>query len=174
MAKKETNPSKNLLGIVEIEAPNLPVLLLFGPVEPSLPLGVNVLRGDVAPEEHVEQLLGGELRLEAPRVRVLVARVLLTPSRRGMMHLLFGTVQIVGLALLGVGQNCDRISDRFERFDRAGSLVFIGVQLKCKLFIRLLDIRVGSFLSDSQYLVVVLTSAMNSCPIIFTKIPLNR
>lgn len=136
--------------------PYLPVLLLFRPVKPSL-ARVHVLGVNFGPEEHVEQLLRRKFRLESTRVRVVV--VVARFARRRRLMVLLRAVQIVRAPLLRVGQDGDRIADRFKCFHRAGRMVFVRVELQRQLLVRFLDVRIGRILRYAQHLVVIFAPA---------------
>lgn len=121
------------------------------------------LAGESSPEEHVEYLLRGHVRLEAVRGVVLVETapaspvVVVVPPAVAVGHL--RAVQVVLSPLLRVREHREGVSDGLEGLGRAGSLVLVGVELQGQLAVRLLQLALPGVLAHAQHLVVVLTSA---------------
>ena len=88
---------------------------------------VDRLRGEPAAEEHVEDLFGRHVGLEAMRWIVLVKASAMT-RRRTVGGL--GAVEVVLTALLAVGQNREGVADGFEGLPGPGSLVLVRMKLE--------------------------------------------
>ena len=89
---------------------------------------VNITARHPTPEEHVEDLLSGHVRLEAvTRVVILVETVSMTPLRPDGLLV---AVEIVLALLLAVGQHGVRVTDGLEGLRCSRSAVL--VRMECK------------------------------------------
>lgn len=107
--------------------------------------GLRSLLGKSTAEEHVEQLLSREFRLESSGIGILVLPVAIVTKVVAATNelLLILPIQIVRLALLWIGKNGHCISNRLEGFRRTWRLVFVRMHLKSELLVSFLNLSVG-------------------------------